>query len=295
MAPLTKDGWPNVMSAAAVVVDLDKGEELYAKDPDAQRYIASVGKLFVALVVRDKGIPLEGKTVITEEDKKYASGGARSRLLVGKTFTNHDLLKAILIASDNRAVTAVGRAVGLSPDELVKAVNEKARALGLTRTEFSDPTGLNGNTSTPREVMVVLQEALADPVLADIMTTVTASIRSVDEQPIVVDYVNTNHVLRSGRYPVLGGKTGYTDEALYCLAIAADLGGRRIGMVFLGAHGELTRFADFNRVAGWIDAGGVEAKAAEKPVVAADVGKSIEPPPAAVTPKIVKAKATAEK
>src|SRR5688572_19174533 len=47
---LTRDGWPNVMAAAAVVVDLDKGEEIYAKNPDDKRFIASVGKLFVALV-----------------------------------------------------------------------------------------------------------------------------------------------------------------------------------------------------------------------------------------------------
>ncbi len=288
---LTRDGWPNVMAAAAVVIDLDKGEELYAKNPDDKRFIASVGKIFVALVVRDKEIPLEGKTSITEEDKQFARGGARSRLLVGKTFTNVDLLRAMLIASDNRAVTAVARGAGLTPRALVEAVNEKARALGLTHTHFEDPSGLNGNVSTPREVAIALREALADPLLADIMTTPIATVRSVDERPIVVDYFNTNQVLRAGRWQVLGGKTGYTDEARYCLAIAASWSGRRIGMVFLGAEGELTRFADFNRVAGWIDAGGVEAKAETRPAVASDVGKAVEPPPSAVTPKIVKTKA----
>src|SRR5215208_5792101 len=126
VAAVTRDGWPNVMSAAAVIVDLDKGEEIYAKNADDQRFIASVGKLFVALVVRDKGLPLDGKTTITEEDKDLSRGGARSRLLVGKTFTNHDLLRAMLIASDNRAVTAVARGAGLGPKELVEALNAKA-------------------------------------------------------------------------------------------------------------------------------------------------------------------------
>jgi D-alanyl-D-alanine endopeptidase (penicillin-binding protein 7) len=287
---LTKDGWPNVMSAAAVVVDLDRGEEIFAKNPDDVRFIASVGKLFVALVVRDKNVPLEGKTSITEDDQNWARGGARSRLFVGKTFTNHDLLRAMLIASDNRAVTAVGRAAGLSPEELVKAVNEKVRALGLTKTEFTDPTGLNGNVSTPREVAIALREALADPVLAEILATTTISIRSHDEKPIIVDYVNTNQNLRSGRYDVIGGKTGYTDEARYCLAIAAKIGERRLGMVFLGAEGELTRFADFNRVMGWIDQDGpskVVAKEAAGDAPKKRIGASVEPPPEAITPRII--------
>jgi D-alanyl-D-alanine endopeptidase (penicillin-binding protein 7) len=288
---LTAGGLPNVMSAAAVVVDLDKGEEIYAKNADDRRHIASVGKLFVALVVREKKVPLTEKTTISEEDKKYARGGAKSRLLVGKTFTNHDLLRAMLVASDNRAVTALGRAAGLDPEQLVAAVNAKTAELGLTRTEFTDPTGLNGNLSTPREVLVALREALDDSTLAEILALTTLSVTSVDEKPIRVDYVSTNHSLRTGRYPVIGGKTGYTDEARYCFAVAATLGGRKVGMVFLGAEGELTRFADFNRVAGWIEGGGVAetetaAMAGAKPAEGG-VGASVESPPAAITPAIV--------
>ena len=256
--PLTKDGWPNVMSRAAVVLELDSGAELYAKDPDAVRPIASVGKLFVALVVRDKQLPLDGKTTITEEDRTFArgSGKARSHLYVGRTFTNHDLLRAMLISSDNRAVTAVARGAGLSPDELVAALNAKARALGLARTRFTDPTGLNGNESTPREIAVALRAALADEVIAKVLATPTTVIESVDAKKVKVELVSTDRALRAGKRKILGGKTGYTDEARYCLAIGAELAGRRYGMVFLGAEGELTRFADFGRAAQWIEDGG---------------------------------------
>ena len=58
--------------------------------------------------------------------------------------------------------------------------------------------------------------------------------------------------LISGKYRVLGGKTGYTDAAGYCLVIAVEIDGRELAMVFLGSQGKLTRYGDFNRVVGWV-------------------------------------------
>ena len=79
-----------------------------------------------------------------------------------------------------------------------------------------------------------------------------------------VTYVNTDRPAQRSNVQVLGGKTGYTDEAKYCLAIAAKLDGRRVGMVFLGADGKLTRFGDFNRSVAWLQAGGDKALVAAK-------------------------------
>jgi serine-type D-Ala-D-Ala endopeptidase (penicillin-binding protein 7) len=254
VSELTRDGFPNVQSQAALIVDLDEGTELYAKNPEQVRAIASVGKLFLALVLMDRNIDLDATTKITEQDALLSARGARSRLQVGKSFTNHDLIRAMLISSDNRACPALGRAVGLSPAQLVEAMNAKARSLGLKRTRFVDTTGLKTNVSTTREVLTALMAAIAVPTLAEIMTTTQATVTSTDGR-VTVDYISTDVALRAGRYSVLGGKTGYTDEAKYCLAIAAKIGERRVGMVFLGADGKLTRFGDFNRTASWLLAG----------------------------------------
>jgi serine-type D-Ala-D-Ala endopeptidase (penicillin-binding protein 7) len=276
-----RDGRPNIRSGSAVIVDLDAGEELYAQDADQVRPIASVGKLMLALAVRGKGLPLDGKTTITEEDRKFASGGARSRLMVGKTFTNADLLRAMLVASDNRACSALGRGAGLTPDELIAAMNDKARSLGLRHTTFSDPSGLNGNVSTAREMVLILKAAIEDPLLVEILGTEVATIRSLDENPVEVTYRSTDLALRAGRHDVIGGKTGYTDEAKYCLAIAARFDGRKVAMVFLGAEGKHTRFGDFNRVAEWLQ------KGARPPTEAtASVGALVEPPPDAIARRI---------
>ncbi len=252
IAALTKDGRPNVQSAAAIAIDAKTGELLYAKNPDKVRAIASTGKIFVAMVARRKGIDLNALTKISNVDAKFAKGGSRTRLVVGHKFRNQDLLRAMLIASDNRAPTAIGRAVGLSPNQLVKELNLLAKDLGLKKTKFTDPSGLNGNTSTAREMARALGVAMEDPFLAEIMGTKDTTIRSVARKPHAIPYRNTNRSLHTGRHDVLGGKTGFTNPAGYCLLIAARLGDRSVHMAFLGASEKLTRFGDFGRVASWM-------------------------------------------
>jgi len=250
---LTPLGFPNVRSGSALVIDMDTGAILYGKNPDSVRAIASTGKIFVAMAVRRRGLDLDGVTEITMEDAQYARGGARTHLDVRQQFVNRDLLRAMLIASDNRAVTALGRAAGLTPHALVTEMNELARELGLKRTTFVDPTGLNGNWSTAREMAAALRAALRDPVLAEILATRFVSIHTVTTgRPRTIHYANTNRVLHRDNLRVLGGKTGYTDEAGYCLVTGVEMDGRRLAFTFLGADGELTRFADFGRVVGWM-------------------------------------------
>jgi D-alanyl-D-alanine endopeptidase (penicillin-binding protein 7) len=243
---------PEIKSKAAFILDAETGAEIFGKDADVARPIASTTKIFVAMVVRKRRIDLDGWTPITKVDAAYAKGGARTRLDVGQAFRNRDLLRAMLIASDNRAPTALGRAVGLDPDQLIAAMNRLARELRLSRTSFTDPSGLRGNTSTARELAIALRAALEDDVLAEIMST--DHIRVVSKGGDRIDYTNTNQPLLAQRYDVLGGKTGYTDAAGYCFVTAARLDDHDVVMAFLGAEGKLTRWGDFNRVASWIQA-----------------------------------------
>jgi D-alanyl-D-alanine endopeptidase (penicillin-binding protein 7) len=249
---LTADGMPNVQATQAVVVDARTGAPIYSKGADQVAPIASTGKIFVAMVVRERGIDLEALTEITRTDHMYARGGARTRLDLRHKFRNRDLLRAMLIASDNRAPTALARAVGLSPEQLVAAMNQKAVKLGLTHTRFTDPTGLRGNVSTAREMALALRAALADPLIAEILGTREVTIRSVHSKPQTIYYRNTNIALHGERFQVLAGKTGYTTAAGYCLLIAARVARRQVLMVFLGEADERTRFGDFERVAEWM-------------------------------------------
>ncbi len=241
-------------SRNAVVIDAETGAELLGKAADEIRPIASTTKVFVALAVRQAEIDLDGWTEIQRDDANLAKGGARTRLDIGQTFRNRDLLRAMLMASDNRAPNALGRAVGLDTAGLVKAMNGVARSLGLTRTRFTDPSGLRGNVSTARELALALRAALADPVLRQILGESDVEIVSKSKYA-KLRYRTTNQPLAAGKRKVLGGKTGYTRAAGYCFVTGARIGERDVVLAFLGAEGKLTRFADFDRSMAWMERG----------------------------------------
>jgi D-alanyl-D-alanine endopeptidase (penicillin-binding protein 7) len=245
-----KGGLPNIQALGALVVD-DTGHELYTRNPDKERPIASISKLAATLVVMDKGLELEGLTTITKNDIEAARGGAKSRLLEGMTLSNRDLLHAALMGSDNRAIPALGRAVKLSPTQLAAAMCAKARALGLKNTRFHDPTGLSTeNVSTPRETIAMLKAVMNHPVLGPITHRLEYDAHPVGKPPIT--YNNTYRPAVRTNIQVLGGKTGYNDDARYCLVIATKIDTHTYYMSFLSNEGKLTRFGDVARVADWV-------------------------------------------
>jgi serine-type D-Ala-D-Ala endopeptidase (penicillin-binding protein 7) len=282
--PAVRAGLPNVQALGALVVD-DHGHELFSRNADRERPIASISKLAATLAVMDRGLELDGLTTITRGDAEVARRGARSRLLEGMTLSNRDLLHAALMGSDNRAIPALGRAVKLTPTQLAEAMTAKARALGLKKTRFRDPTGLSiENVSTPRETIALLQAVMKNPVLGPITQRLEYDAHPVGRAPI--RYYNTHRPAVRPNLQVLGGKTGYNDDARYCLVLAAKIDGQTCYMSFLANEGKLTRFGDVARVADWM----VHHKsknAAPVPVLAA-----APPPPGAPAPKLVAAPAS---
>jgi D-alanyl-D-alanine endopeptidase (penicillin-binding protein 7) len=248
-----KSELPQVKSASAVVLDAESGEEIFGKDADQIRSIASTTKIFVAMAVREHALDLDGWTEITKGDAHEARGGSRTRLSVGDRFRNEDLLRAMLMASDNRAPTALARAAGMDRDELVAAMNKIAKRLKLKKTKFTDPTGLRGNVSTAREMALALRAALEDDELRKIMADRAETIVAQGGKH-QIEYSSTNQALVAKKYDVIGGKTGYTEAAGYCFITGARFAGKEVVMAFLKADGKQTRFADFDRVAAWLSA-----------------------------------------
>ena len=127
----------------------------------------------------------------------------------------------------------------------------KAKALGLKNTRFHDPTGLSTeNVSTPRETIAMLKAVMNHPVLGPITHRLEYEAHPVGKPPIT--YNNTYRPAVRPNIQVLGGKTGYNDDARYCLVIATKIDGRTYYMSFLSNEGKLTRFGDVARVADWV-------------------------------------------
>ena len=164
---------------------------------------------------------------------------------------------AALMRSDNRAFPALAEACGISPEEMGRRMTTRAREMGLVNTHFDEPTGLSPhNVSTAREVMVMLEQVVKRPELAAIMSTrrYVATGYNKNGRAYRFEMGNTDRLLMNREKPVIAGKTGYTDLARYCLAIALRSNlTSRLGIVVMGAEGKLTRFADVRRILRWLD------------------------------------------
>lgn len=240
-------------SASALVIDRF-GNEVYAKDADTPRPIASITKLMTAMVVLDAGLPLDEKITITKADRdRYKLTG--SRLSYGATLTRRQMISLALMASENRAASALGRTYPGGKKAIVRAMNKKARELGMKSSHFDDPVGLHpGNAASARDLAIMARAARQYPIIHKATTT-----RSMTVYPWKrrgpLRYVNTNRLLKNKSWTIELSKTGYINEAGRCLTMQARIARQPLTIVLLNSFGKLTPMGDSNRIRKWIEQG----------------------------------------
>ena len=221
-AGIDRDGKPQIKSATALVIDLKNDAVLYEKDADLVRPIASISKVFAALVYLEEcKLDPDALHEMSPANRDAARGGDKTKLTTGWSYSHKDLLHAALMRSDNRAMPALSEACGMDPATMAHKMTLKARKLGLTKTFFQEPDGLSAaNVSTAREVMVALRDAIKFPTLTEIMSKQNYEIIAHKDgrlRPLKIR--NTDRLLSKNLAQILGGKTGYTDIARYCQRI----------------------------------------------------------------------------
>jgi D-alanyl-D-alanine endopeptidase (penicillin-binding protein 7) len=240
---------PDVRSNAALILDEDTREVLYSKKADVAAPIASITKLMTALVVLDAGLPLDEKIQLTEADRDKEKG-SYSRLAIGSKLTRGDLLLLALMSSENRAAHALGRTYPGGMTAFVKAMNAKAKALGMTQSRFVEPTGLSSrNVASPADLTKLVIAASEHPLIREYSTQPEHQV-TVGRQ--VLGFRNTNTLVFNPEWDVRVQKTGYISEAGQCLVMKAVVDGRSIVFVLLDSFGKYTRVADAKRVRTWM-------------------------------------------
>ncbi|WP_240181455.1 serine hydrolase, partial [Vibrio cholerae] len=135
---------------SALVIDLKTNEIIYSNNPDAVKPIASVTKLMTAIVTLDAKLPMDAKLPITIKDAKEMKG-VHSRVKIGSEISRKDMLLLTLMSSENRAAASLAHHYPGGYKAFIKAMNAKAKALGMKNTRFVEPTGLSAkNVSTAR-------------------------------------------------------------------------------------------------------------------------------------------------
>lgn len=220
-------------NSAYAVFDLNQKKFLEGKGFNLVRPIASVTKLMTAVVfLEENRYGNACQTQILPSDADFIKG-TTSPLPKNVNIACGELLKAMLVRSDNYAAHAIAHATPLNKAQFIARMNSKARELGMTQTYFEDSSGLSSNNvSTVSDLSKLAGYAATK-----------AEIQQLSNLPVVSvyaggDYIsmkNTNSMVRSQSYPALVSKTGYTREAGFNLAfIARDLcNGKRIGVVSL--------------------------------------------------------------
>ncbi|MBR9884026.1 MAG: D-alanyl-D-alanine endopeptidase [Oceanospirillales bacterium] len=244
----------HLASVNAMVTDIDTGEVLYQKNADAVVPIASVSKLMTALVTLDAKLDMDERIPIRVHDSIQMKN-VISRIRLESELPRGDVLHLALMASENRAATALAHAYPGGYFAFVRAMNLKAQALGMNSTRFVEPTGLSYfNVSTARDLTKLIKAARNYPAVHE-MTTSSKLDARFSHPNYVLAFYNTNRLVNNDEWDILLSKTGYNDEAGRCLALLSRIRGHRIAMVFLDSFGKRSHIGDASRVRRWLETG----------------------------------------
>lgn len=237
-APAVPQARPAVNARAAIVVNMDTGKVLFAKNPDLSIPPASLTKVMTMFLtmdmVRKKKVRLADKVRITSS--VAAVGGSTMRLQAGERVSVKDLLTGAAVASGNDAATALARVVGGNDRRFVQTMNQKARNLGMKRTVFKNPTGLPaaGQKTSARDMAALARAYLAAHPTALSFHSTKAFTHRGRLMP------NTNMLLRTVA-GVNGLKTGWTIASGYNIIVTARRGNVRLLAVVLGSPSRSVR------------------------------------------------------
>ena len=238
-------GTPRLRSRAAIVFDADSNQVLYSKNLDTRLPIASLTKIMTVLVLLDTE-PRWDSLVTLQRSDIYAA--SHTRLRSGERIYARDLLQASLMVSDNAATRALVRACGVPHERFITMMNQKAAALGMSGSHFVEETGLDpDNVSTARDYARLMTVATRNPLISQITSTPHYEFRTSRG----LHALNNTDRLLYGRYTVMTGKTGFINEAGYCLAASVHSARRQLVSVVLGAPTKGTRFLETARLLDW--------------------------------------------
>jgi len=238
------DGVPIVSAQGVIAIDIDSRVVLYEKNADLPMLPASTTKIMTALVAiadydLDEVLTMDGEWV----------EGQKMGLMKGEQMTVGDVLNGVLIYSANDGAELLAREYVGGSEAYVAEMNRKAKELGLTRTSFVNPTGLDeaGQVSTARDLVYLTEVAMENPLFSSIVRTKEKTVSSVDGK---IDHklANINELL--GEVDgVLGVKTGWTENARENLVTYVERDGHKVMIALMGSQ---DRFGETEELIEWM-------------------------------------------
>ncbi len=223
---------PEVFAESAMVVDINRGRVLYAKNIDQRRAVASTQKIITALCVLDAG-NLDKKVRIAASDGRCEP--TKLGLKAGETYSRRQLLEVLMVKSANDVARALARDIAGSQVAFQRMMNQKCAQLGMRNSYFKNPHGLTepGQYSTARDIAIAAVAAYRQPAIRKMINTMELTFRHNDGRTQTL--TNTNKILKTLPY-CNGMKTGTTRASGRCLVATASLRGRDVLTIVLKSN-----------------------------------------------------------
>lgn len=235
----------NLNSPNAILLDADSGEILAEHNSKEQIYPASMTKIMTAILTIENCKDLSETVTFTNEllTPLFTEGASMAGFQSGEQAELKDILYGVILPSGAECCEACAEAVAGSEEHFVEMMNEKAEELGMNDTHFCNVTGLHdpGHVSTVKDFSVLLKYAVENEVFREIFTSSRHSMPPTDQHPDGFTVQSTmfqeipDPDVTGGK--ILGGKTGYTEEAGLCLASMAEINGKEYILVTAHARG----------------------------------------------------------
>ena len=220
---------------SAILVEASTGKILFEKNADEKLHPASMTKMMSMLLIIEaieNGV-IKWDQIVTVSENASSMGGSQILLETGEKMSVRDLFKGVAIASGNDAVVALAETVAGSVNNFVSMMNSRAKELGLTNTNFKNPHGLDdaNHYSSSRDMMLIARELVKHEEVLKYTKVYEDYLRENTDRKIWL--VNTNRLVRF--YDGVDGlKTGYTEDAGYCMTATASKDGMRVIAVVMG-------------------------------------------------------------
>ncbi|MDD5072031.1 MAG: RlpA-like double-psi beta-barrel domain-containing protein [Patescibacteria group bacterium] len=230
-----------IASKSAIVMDEDSEEVLWGKNATTTLPLASLTKLVAIKVFLDTRPSLDKVVTYRIQDEEFNYQycnkweSARINLKDGDTLTIENLVYSALVGSANNAIETLVRASEMPRDDFIKKMNEAAVGWGAVSTRFVEPTGLSPeNVSSALDYAIITKRVFTHPIIEKASVAKEYRFSTLNTKK-AYRLVNTNKLLAvNNGFAITGSKTGYLDEAGYCLMIRAKAGNRKLIVVTFG-------------------------------------------------------------
>lgn len=250
---------------AALAYDLNSGTLLYALNPDEKMYPASTTKIMTCLLALELCDLQEVVTVTAEAIKEIDWTSSAAGLLAGEEMTMEQLLYCLMVKSANDAACVIADHLGGSQEDFVALMNERAKELGCTGTNFVNVHGLHDEEhyTTARDMAKIMAAALENEMFCTLFSTHSYTVPATNLSE-ARELETTNYLMDPDRKMydsrVIGGKTGFTTPAGRCLVCVSEANDIKLVTVVMGTTAQyasdgwtVKRYGNFEETVGLMD------------------------------------------